>query len=95
MTNKTEIGHLTDYIKDNLQHINGNKEGQSPWMVTHQQDGIPKTQQGIQIIDNKRNRISTYADVLRRRFGGKPKWGEGADTPKTAKYPSEKKRLPT
>ena len=64
---KDKVGGLTTYINQRMQDIYKNKNGTKQWMVTHQQQGQEDTA-GIRITDMQKNRLRTYAEVLRKRF---------------------------
>ena len=70
VVNRQNVSDLTEYIQENLCQIYNTKHGKQQWIVTHQTNETHGTINEIQIIDSNKNRLNTYAEVLRRRFGG-------------------------
>ena len=69
VVDKIRLVGLQQYITQKLTDIYKNKRGEQQWMVTHQEAGFSQSA-GMQIVNSRQSRLSTYAEVLRRRFVG-------------------------
>ncbi len=69
IVHKSQIEGLKKYIQTKLPEIYQNKGGTKQWIVTHQH-ACSSQNEGMRIMDRNRSGLSTYAEVLRRRFDG-------------------------
>ena len=85
IVSKNKIQTVTKYITQNIDRIYKHKKNQTPQLVTYQQT-TDQVGYSLRLSNTVPSRISTYAEVLRRRFSTKD---TTTGTNKQATYPTD------